>query len=67
MQRAGWAGCLSVLGRGVVRGFLANVGGGFILVGVGGGAGHWAIILDSLDTFLIFSNFLHGKSFDNCL
>ena len=53
--------------RGVVQRFFANVGGGFNLVGGGGGAGHWAIILDSLDTFLIFSNFLHVKSFGNCL
>ena len=53
VPRSGWVGCLSVLVRNVVRGFFDDVGGGVILPGAGG-AGRWAIILGSLDSFLIF-------------
>ena len=46
-------------GRGVIaifRGFFASAGGIFVLAGGrGGGAGHWAIIVWGLDTFLNIS------------
>ena len=46
--------------------FFANAGEIFILAGGrGGGAGRWAIILWSLDTFLIFPIFLSLKLLGN--
>ena len=50
----------------VFREFSASISKVFILVWTGGGgAGHWAVILSGLDTFLIFPNFLRSSVFKN--
>ena len=49
----------------VFQEFSASISKAFILVWRWGGAGHWAIIMSGLDTFLIFPNFLRSSVFKN--